>query len=66
MKILFVINDLWSKYCDYEHTGTLNNVHRRAVEIELTEDQVKKLHINEKLEEIESVSVVLEPMNENL
>lgn len=44
MKILFVINDGDGKYMDYTHTGVLNAPNRRAVEIELTPEQVEQLH----------------------
>jgi len=43
MKILFVINDGDARYMEYEHTGVLNAPTRRAVEIELTPEQVEKI-----------------------
>ena len=65
MKILFVINDSPSAYLEYEHTGVMAAPHRRAVEIDLTEEQVQKLGIrklgmncgNPISEVIESVSI---------
>lgn len=42
MKILFIINDGDARYMEYEHTGVLNAPNRRAVEIELTPEQVEK------------------------
>ena len=45
MKILFVINDADSQRIEYEHTGVLNAPHRRAVEIELTPEQIEKIGI---------------------
>lgn len=42
MKILIVINDMRQAYEEYTHTGVMRNVNRRAVELELTEEQVKK------------------------
>ena len=45
MKILFVINDGFGRYMEYEHTGILNAPSRRAVEIELTQEQIEKLAI---------------------
>ena len=65
MKILFVINDGDGKYMDYTHTGVLNAPNRRAVEIELTPEQVEKIGIKkigydcgrDVMETIESVSL---------
>jgi hypothetical protein len=45
MKILFVINDGDARYIEYEHTGVFNAPNRRAVEIELTPEQVEKIGI---------------------
>ena len=62
MKILFIINDVYYQYIGYEHTGVLNAPRRRAIEIELTQEQVNQLALDEKRhEEIESVSVTLPP-----
>lgn len=70
MKLLFVINDGDAKYVEYEHTGVLNAPSRRAVEIELTSEQVEKINIKETgfygrarepiRENIESVSICSE------
>jgi hypothetical protein len=62
MKILFVINDGDVKYMDYIHTGVLNAPNRRAVEIELTPEQVEKIGIKkicgkDVMETVESVSL---------
>lgn len=65
MKILFVINDGDAHYMEYEHTGILNAPNRRAVEIELTPEQVEKIGIRkigvncgrDVMESIESVSL---------
>ena len=45
MKIIFIINNSGAVYLEYANTGFLNAGYRRAVEIELTEEQVKKLGI---------------------
>ena len=45
MKILFVLNDGDARYVEYEHTGILNARNRRAVEIELTPEQIEKIGI---------------------
>lgn len=47
MKILFILNDGWAHYMNYEHTGVLNNPNRRAVEIELTDEQIKKIGLKQ-------------------
>lgn len=65
MKIIFVINDSPARYMEYQHTGTLNAPNRRAVEIELTPEQIKQIGIQkigvdrgkDIMETIESVSV---------
>jgi hypothetical protein len=65
MKILFVINDCDVRYMEYEHTGILNAPNRRAVEIELSSEQVAKIGIRkigvslgkDVMESIESVSL---------
>lgn len=65
MKIIFVINDSPARYMEYQHTGTLNAPNRRAVEIELTIEQIEKIGIQKNgidcgkdvMEIIESVSV---------
>ena len=68
MKIIFVINDADAKYVEYEHTGVLKSPNRRAVEIELTSDQVQKIGLKstgyynngkDVIETIESVSLTL-------
>lgn len=69
MKIIFIINDSSSVMLEYEHTGILNSPGRRAVVIELTEDQIKQLNIqkigvsygNALFETIESVSLDITP-----
>ncbi len=45
MHILFILNDVDARYMEYEHTGVLNAPNRRAVEIELTPEQLKKIGI---------------------
>jgi hypothetical protein len=67
MKILFVINDNAACYMEYEHTGILNAPNRRAVEIELTPEQVEKIGIQsigknygkDIMETIESISQII-------
>ena len=65
IRLLFVFNDWWvqSEICVY--SGVLNNVRRRAVEIELTKEQVEKINIHKisihnitDFEIIESVSLM--------
>ena len=61
MKILFIINNGNDCYEYYAHTGILNAPSRRAVEIELTPEQIEKIGINKFdniHESIESVSLV--------
>jgi hypothetical protein len=55
VSILFVVNDTMNKYQEYQATGVMNQVNRRAVKIELTTDQIKKLGIKD-YETIESIS----------
>ena len=43
MKILIILNDSTRVINTYINTGIYNEPHRRAVEIKLTEDQVKKI-----------------------
>ncbi len=61
MKILFVINNGESVIAEYIYTGVLNAMSRRAVEIELTPEQIKKLGIRkigkDLFETIESISL---------
>lgn len=65
MKILFVINDGDARRMEYEYTGVLNAPNRRAVEIELTPEQVEKIGIRkigvscgkDVMETVESVSL---------
>lgn len=65
MKLLFVINDGDARIMEYEHTGVLNTPNRRAVEIELTPEQVEKIGIRkigvscgkDIMETIESISL---------
>jgi len=45
MKIIFIINNSEAVYLQYVNTGFIKAGYRRAVEIELTEEQVKKLGI---------------------
>lgn len=69
MKILFVINDGDSRIMEYEYTGVLNAPNRRAVEIELTPEQLGKIGIKQigincgkpVLETIESISLSKQP-----
>lgn len=66
MKILFVISDVYGRYLEYEHTGVFNVPNRRAVEIELTSEQIEKIGISkigfdcgsDVMETIESVSLL--------
>lgn len=66
MKILFVMNDGLDRMIEYEHTGILNAPYRRAVEIELTEEQIKSIGIRklgvscgkQLYEDIESISLI--------
>jgi hypothetical protein len=65
MKILFVIDDRNRCYMEYEFTGVMSSPKRRAVEIELTPEQVEKLGIRKLgvdcgrdiMETIESISL---------
>ena len=65
MEILFVINDSMGKMIEYQATGILNAPNRRAVSIELTDAQIRKLSLKkigvssgkDVYESIESVSV---------
>ena len=65
MRIIFVINDSYKKYVEYQNTGVLNAPNRRAVEIELTPEQIEKIGVKkigidcgkDVIETIESVSV---------
>ena len=69
MKILFVMNDGIDRLIEYEHTGVMNAPYRRAVEVELTDDQIKKIGIRplgidqgkQIYETIESISLIPEP-----
>ena len=69
MKILFVMNDGIDRLIEYEHTGVMNAPYRRAVEVELTDDQIKKIGIRplgidrgkQTYETIESISLIPEP-----
>lgn len=66
MKILFIINDGNSRFMEYQCTGILNAPNRRAVEIELTPEQVEKIGIQkigidcgrDVMETIESISLL--------
>jgi len=65
IKLLFIFNDGQLKYDWYCETGIHNDVHRRAVEIELTKEQVEKINIHKisihnitDFETIESVSLM--------
>ena len=68
MELLFIISDVNGRYMEYQATGHLNNPHKRAVEIELTPEQVekiglKKIGVNsgmDVMETIESVSLKAE------
>ena len=69
MKLLFVINNSDMQYMEYSETGNIPPLRRRAVEIELTKEQIeiiglRKLSTNPRnktdiMETIESVSLVL-------
>ena len=69
MKILFVINNGESVIAEYIYTGVLNAMSRRAVEIELTPEQIKKLGIRkigkDLFETIESISLSSAETSEN-
>gem|GEM_PF-2711615 len=69
MKILFVINNGESVIAEYIYTGVLNAMSRRAVEIELTPEQIKKLGIRkigkDLFETIESISLSSDETSEN-
>lgn len=68
MKLLFVINNVEDAYWEYTNTGCMPAIKRRSVEIELTEEQMKKINLhffNRNAatpihEKIESVSPLLE------
>lgn len=68
MKLLFVINNIQEAYYEYENTGSMPAVKKRFVEIELTDEQVRKIGIRNIgyssrtpiTETIESVSLLLE------
>lgn len=68
MKLLFVINNIQEAYYEYENTGSMPAVKKRSVEIELTDEQVRKIGIRNIgyssrtpiTETIESVSLLLE------
>ena len=69
MKILFVINNGESVIAEYIYTGVLNAMSRRAVEIELTPEQIKKLGIRkigkDLFETIEIISLSSDETSEN-
>lgn len=68
MKLLFVINNIQEAYYEYENTGSMPAVKKRSVEIESTDEQVRKIGIRNIgyssrtpiIETIESVSLLLE------
>lgn len=68
MKLLFVINNIQEAYHEYKNTGSMPAVKKRSVEIELTDEQVRKIGIRNIgyssrtpiTETIESVSLLLE------
>lgn len=45
MKLIFVINNGEAVMLEYEYSGILNSPKRRAVEIELTPDQIDKINL---------------------
>lgn len=45
MKLLFIINNIQEAYYEYENTGSMPAVKKRSVEIELTDEQVRKIGI---------------------
>ncbi len=65
MKLLFVLDDRNRCYMEYEYSGIMPSPKRRAVEIELTKEQVEKLGIRKLgvdcgrdiMETIESISL---------
>lgn len=67
MKIIIVLNNSDVCYLEYQHTGILPAPKRRAVELELTQDQIDQLGIKEIgsscgnpiMETIESISLKL-------
>lgn len=67
MKLLFVTNNIQEAYYEYENTGSMPAVKKRSVEIELTDEQVRKIvsvigysSRTPITETIESVSLLLE------
>ena len=58
MKITIVINDTMDRFHEYQATGTMNQVSRRAVDIELKQSQIKEIGLKEG-ESIESISLNL-------
>jgi hypothetical protein len=58
-KIIIVLNDTIDRFQEYQATGVMNQVIRRAVEIELTPLQIKQISQG-KSESIESVSSFIE------
>ena len=67
MKLLFIITNQWVAYMDYEHTGTMPQLKKRAVDIELTAEQIKQIGLQKigfdlgkpVMEAIESVNIML-------
>lgn len=72
MKLIFIITDTNSAYIEYEHTGVMPQIRKRAVNIELTDEQIKQIGIKQigfsygkpVLESIESVNLQLTPPTE--
>lgn len=65
MELLFLISDADGRYLEYQATGQLNAPRKRAVEIELTPEQIEKIGLKkigvdcgkDVMERIESVSL---------
>jgi hypothetical protein len=47
MKLLIILNNSEDVLLTYRHTGYMKPVKRRAVEIELTKEQIKEININQ-------------------
>jgi len=73
MKLLFIITNQWVAYMDYEYTGTMPQLKKRAVEIELTDEQIKQIGLQKigfdlgepVMEAIESVNIMLNKPQED-
>ena len=56
MELIVIINNRMNEYEAYQHTGVMNSIKRRSIELELTPEQKKKLETKHG-EEIESISI---------